>query len=257
MARKREKERENHERWLVSYADFITLLFAFFVVMFASSQADKGKAQQVSESVKKALEGERMPAALAAILGGTVGDKGNGDAMHHGPGGVEKAPDERIPLAELVPSLKVLTEELKPEIDSGQIHVSMQPRGLVVSFNQAALFPSGEDVISPDAYEGLEKVAAAINKLPNPVRLEGHTDSVPIRTARFRSNWELSAARSIALLELLSTRFGVPRMRMSIAGYAESAPVASNETEEGRARNRRADIVILNEQGVIAEPARQ
>jgi chemotaxis protein MotB len=132
----------------------------------------------------------------------------------------------------------------------------MQPRGLVVSFNQAALFPSGEDVISPDAYNGLEKVAAAINKIPNPVRLEGHTDSVPIRTARFHSNWELSAARSIALLELLSTRFGVSRQRMSIAGYADSAPVASNETEEGRAHNRRADIVILNEQGVIGEPAK-
>jgi len=132
----------------------------------------------------------------------------------------------------------------------------MQQRGLVVSFNQAALFPPGEDVISPDAYGGLEKVAAALNKLPNPVRLEGHTDSVPIRTARFHSNWELSALRSIALLELLSTRFGVPRARMSIAGYADSAPVASNDTDEGRARNRRADIVILNEQGVIAEPAK-
>ena len=257
MARKKEKERENHERWLVSYADFITLLFAFFVVMFASSQADKGKAQQVSDSVKKALEGDHMPAVLAAILGGTVGDKGTGNAMQHGPGGVVRAAaEEKQPLAELVPSLRILTEELKKEIESGQIQVSMQTRGLVVSFNQAALFPSGEDVISTDAYSGLEKVAAAINKLPNPVRLEGHTDSVPIRTARFHSNWELSAARSIALLELLSTRFGVPRMRMSIAGYAESAPVASNETEAGRARNRRADIVILNEQGVIAEPAK-
>jgi len=107
------------------------------------------------------------------------------------------------------------------------------------------------------AYEGLEKVAGAINKIPNPVRLEGHTDSLPIRTARFHSNWELSATRSIALLELLSTRFGVSRQRMSIAGYADSAPIASHETEEGRARNRRADIVILNEQGVMAEPARR
>ncbi|HEY7335467.1 MAG TPA: flagellar motor protein MotB [Bryobacteraceae bacterium] len=258
MARKRHKAHENHERWLVSYADFITLLFAFFVVMFAASQADKGKAQQVSDSVKKALEGEKMSAMLAAILGGTVGDTGKGNAMLRGPGGAQKAPEEKKaqPLAELVPSLKVLSEELKKEIESGQIKLNMQPRGLVVSFNQAALFPSGEDVISPDAYNGLEKVAAAINKIPNPVRLEGHTDSVPIRTARFHSNWELSAARSIALLELLSTRFGVSRQRMSIAGYADSAPVASNETEEGRAHNRRADIVILNEQGVIGEPAK-
>jgi chemotaxis protein MotB len=127
---------------------------------------------------------------------------------------------------------------------------------LVVSFNQAALFNPGEDVISADAYEGLEKVAAAIAKMPNPVRLEGHTDSKPISTVRFRSNWDLSAARSIAILELLSTKFGVPRNRLSIAGYADTAPIASNETEQGRARNRRADIVILNEQGVIAEPAK-
>jgi chemotaxis protein MotB len=112
-------------------------------------------------------------------------------------------------------------------------------------------------VISPDAYDGLEKVASAIDKISNPVRLEGHTDSTPINTARFHSNWDLSAARSIAILEILSNRWGVPRSRLSIAGYADTAPVASNETEEGRARNRRADIVILNEQGVIAEPAKQ
>jgi len=92
MARRRHKPHENHERWLVSYADFITPLFAFFVVMFAASQADKGKAQQVSESVKKALEGDRMSAMLAAILGGTVGDKGKGNAMLRGPGGANKRP---------------------------------------------------------------------------------------------------------------------------------------------------------------------
>jgi chemotaxis protein MotB len=260
MRRRNKNAHENHERWLVSYADFITLLFAFFVVMFASSQADKGKAQQMEESVKKALEGDRMAAAIAAILGGTIGDKGKGNALQHGPGGAEKASEEKSAekrVAELVPSLKVLTEELKKEIESGKIQINMEPRGLVVSFNQAALFPSGEDIISPEAYEDLEKIARAIHKLPNPVRLEGHTDSVPIRTPRFRSNWELSAARSIALVELLSSRFGVERERMSIAGYADIAPVASNETEEGRARNRRANIVILNEQGLIAEPARQ
>jgi chemotaxis protein MotB len=127
---------------------------------------------------------------------------------------------------------------------------------LVISFNQAALFAPGEDVISPEAYDGLKKVASAIAKLPNPVRLEGHTDSTPINTARFHSNWELSSARSIAILELLTNKFNVPRNRVSIAGYADTAPIASNDTEEGRARNRRADIVILNEQGVIGEPAK-
>lgn len=139
MPRKKEKPHENHERWLVSYADFITLLFAFFVVMFASSQADKGKAQQVSESVKRALEGDRMPAVVAAIFGGTIGDRGRGNAMQHGPGGAVKGKEfkeeKREQVAELVPSLKVLSDELKKEIESGQIQISMQQRGMVVSFN--------------------------------------------------------------------------------------------------------------------------
>jgi chemotaxis protein MotB len=261
MARKKKHpEHENHERWLVSYADFITLLFAFFVVMFATSQTDKGKAQQVSDSVKRALEGDKMTQVVAAILGGTVTDTGKGNAMMRGPGGArqsaETADKKDEKLAELLPSLKALSEELKKEIDAGRIQINMQARGLVISFNQAALFAPGEDVISPEAYEGLERVAAAIAKMPNPVRLEGHTDSTPINTARFHSNWELSAARSIAILELLTRKFSVPRGRLSIAGYADTAPVASNGTEEGRARNRRADIVILNEQGVLAEPAK-
>ena len=257
--RKRVPDHENHERWLISYADFVTLLFAFFVVMFATSQTDKGKAQQVSDSVKKALEGEKISTRLAAILGGTISDKGKGNAMMHGPGGAEKPvpekPDDRK-LAELVPSLKVLSEELKKEIESGRIQISMQPRGLVISFTQAALFPSGEDVISPEAYDGLEKVAAAIGKIPNPVRLEGHTDSMPIRTPRFHSNWELSAARSIALMEVLSGKFGVGQQRLSIAGYADTAPIASNNTQDGRARNRRVDMVVLNERGMIGEPVK-
>ena len=258
MARKKKHPaHENHERWLISYADFITLLFAFFVVMFASSQADKGRAAEVSESVKKALEGEKLKTVLQILWGGTVNDIGKGNAMMRGPGGAQKAPEkkEETKLAELLPSLKILSEELKKEIESGRINISMQQRGLVVSFNQAALFPSGEATVDQSSDEALRKVAAAIEKLPNPVRLEGHTDAVPINTARFHSNWELSAARSIAVMELLN-QFGVPRERMSIAGYADVAPVATNDTEEGRARNRRVDIVILNEQGVVAEPAK-
>src|ERR1700691_5828110 len=118
MARKKKiPERENHERWLVSYADFITLLFAFFVVMFATSQTDKGKAQQVSDSVKRALEGEKITQVIAAILGGTVSDTGKGNAMLRGPGGAAKPADEKRDqkLAELLPSLKILSEELKKE----------------------------------------------------------------------------------------------------------------------------------------------
>ena len=259
MARKKKApEAENHERWLISYADFITLLFAFFVVMFASSQTDKGKAQEVSDSVKKALDGEKLSSIIAAVLGGSADNVGKGNAMMRGPGGTKKSTEEKKAqkVAELVPSFQVLSEELKTEIASGRIKLNMEPRGLVVSFTQAALFPSGQDTISPDNYDALEKVAAAIAKIPNPVRLEGHTDSVPINTPRFRSNWELSAARSIALLELFTGKFGLPRERLSIAGYADNAPLASNDTEEGRAKNRRVDVVILSEQGMIGEPAK-
>jgi chemotaxis protein MotB len=251
---------ENHERWLISYADFITLLFAFFVVMFASSQADKSKAQQMSQAVKVAFERGTFVAQVNSILGGTVTDKGKGNIQMRGPGGEVKASppsnpkDIREKLVELIPSLQRLTTDLHKEIGEGKIQVSLEPRGLVISLKQAAFFPSGEDGVASDTFQSLGKVAEVIKKLPNPVRLEGHTDGIPIHNSRFRSNWELSAARSIAMLEILNTRFDVPRMQMAISGYAESKPVASNDTDEGRAQNRRVDILIMNEYGIQGEP---
>jgi len=264
VARKKPNpEHENHERWLVSYADFITLLFAFFVVMFASSQTDKARAQQVSESVKQALEKGGVSAAVREILGGTVDDKGKGNAMMKGPGGSQpKRKPEEAAQAELVPSMQYLTKALQAEIDQGQIEVHLEPRGLVVSLRQAAFFPSGGDTIDPKTYHSLDKIGATLHDLQNPVRLEGHTDSIPIHTARFRSNWDLSAARSIAMLDLFAERCGVAPQRLAVAGYADTAPVDSNDTEAGRAHNRRVDIVILAQQiamkpPVPAEPPRQ
>jgi len=260
MSKKKHPAHANHERWLVSYADFITLLFAFFVVMFATSQTDKAKAQQVSDSVKKALEGESFKSMVNVLLGGTIDTKGAGNAQMRGPGGAKETPkivEQKSPaqIVELLPSLKLLTKELEREIKAGKLQVSMGVRGITISFTQAALFPSGEDIIAPDTIPSIQKIARAITQVPNPVRMEGHTDAIPIHNSHFRSNWELSAARSIALLELL-VRFGEPRERMSIAGYAETAPVDNNETEPGRAKNRRVDIIILNETGVKGEPER-
>jgi chemotaxis protein MotB len=261
MSRKKHEAHENHERWLVSYADFITLLFAFFVVMFATSQTDKSKAQAqaVSDSVNKAIEGDSFKDVVRVILGGTVDNKGQGNAQKKGPGGVKRAvktdSSSKAQVVELLPSMEVLSKELEQEIKAGKLEVHMGPRGLTISFAQAALFPSGEDVISPETYQSIRKIAAAMNRIPNPARMEGHTDSVPIHNSRFRSNWDLSAARSIALLELLNSD-DVPRERLSIAGYADTAPVDDNETAEGRQKNRRVDIVILNETGVKGEPAR-
>jgi chemotaxis protein MotB len=272
MRKKKHPAHENHERWLVSYADFITLLFAFFVVMFATSQADKGKAKQVSESVKTAFESSKLTSVVASILGGTVDDKGSGNAQIKGPGGQkpknEKTKDlqdqeednkpPRVPPGEKpvdTIALRALSAELKKEIETGQIQVSMEARGLAVSFKEAAAFPSGTDEITPDVYPSIAKVAAVIKRISNPVRLEGHTDSIPIHNPRFKSNWDLSAARSISMLELLSNRFAIPRERMSVGGYAETAPADTNTTSEGRARNRRVDIIILNEVGLLGEPS--
>ena len=255
MARKkRAADHENHERWLVSYADFMTLLFAFFVVMFASSQTDKGKVQQVSASVKDALEKGGVAAAVHEILGGTVDDRGKGNAMMKGPGGSQpKLATEQDVVAELLPSLTHLTQALEQQIKAGEIEIHLEPRGLVVSLRQATFFPSGGDALDPDSLGSIDSIAAIIQKLPNAVRLEGHTDAVPIHTAHFRSNWELSAARSIAMLELLATRYKIPRDRMAIAGYADTMPKESNDTEEGRAHNRRVDVVILNQQVLVKD----
>jgi chemotaxis protein MotB len=215
----------------------------------------------MSEAVRDALQNDHMSAVVAAVLGGAVDKKGKGSAAMKGPGGTETSAQPRTEedkrqqqLAELLPSLEVLSSELDAEIRAGELQISMEDRGLVVSFAQAALFPSGEDVISTTAYTGIGKVAAAITRLPNPVRLEGHTDARPISTPRFHSNWDLSSARAIALLKILTERFGVPSNKMSVAGYADTAPVASNDTDAGRGRNRRVDIIVLNEQGMKGEP---
>jgi chemotaxis protein MotB len=266
MARKQQHpSHESHDRWLVSYADFITLLFAFFVVMFASSQADKSRAAQVSESVKGALEKGGMRAVVREILGGTVDDKGKGNAMMRGPGGEAKQktpPPDVVPkpttVVELTPSMKYLTKNLETEIKDGKIELKLTPRGLVISLREASFFPSGGEEIIPASYGTLGKIGHLLGTLPNPVLLEGHTDSIPIHTSRYRSNWDLSAARSIAMLEFLTTQLDLPHERFGIAGYADTHPIASNATPEGRAENRRVDVVILNQNAItFAVPGAQ
>jgi chemotaxis protein MotB len=248
LRRKRHPPHENHERWLVSYADFITLLFAFFVVMFATTHNDKNKPQQFSASVREALEHGQVGTALAAILG----KPGPGPAGKGSPAAPQ--PSHEPPRPDLVQSLSTLNQKLEPELATGKMQVRLEPRGLVISLRESAFFASGDDAVAPASYEILEKVAAVIQTLPNQVRFEGHTDARPIHTPRFRSNWELSTARSIAMLELFEKRFAVPRHRMAVAGYAENAPTDTNETDEGRARNRRVDVVLLAKEGESREP---
>jgi chemotaxis protein MotB len=250
---------ENHERWLISYADFITLLFAFFVVMFASSHADKKKAKEVSASVKEAIEQGSMPKALMDLLGRkrppeTDDARTAGDASA---AEIQKQDPALTAMAELVPSLEQLTDSLKSEIHSGKVSINMEPRGLVVSLKEAAFFPPAGDSIEAEAYPIIGKIADSALKLPNKILLEGHTDSTPINNGRFRSNWDLSAARAIAMLNVLAERFEVARERMSVSGYADNVPVSENETVEGRKKNRRVDVVFLNQFGVKSQPGRK
>ena len=260
MSRKaKPEEHANHERWLVSYSDFITLMFAFFVVMFASSQSDKSRAKQVSDSVTKALQEGSVTAVVAAVLGGTVDDKGVGNAMKKGPGGsktqLPKVSKDDLMVVDLLPSMTYLDQELKQEIASGKLQIRLEARGLIVSLTEAAFFGIGDDGVNPAAYSSIAKIAEAIKRLPNSVRLEGNTDSVPIHNSRFRNNWELSSARAIAMLELLTTRFDVSEYQLAVVGYADTHPIEDNDTEVHRLHNRRVDVVILSRTGTQAEPA--
>ena len=253
MARRPKHEHANHERWLVSYADFITLLFAFFVMLYSHSQMDRVQAARISQAFREALEEGRITHVLAKLLKNPPPAKPRAQL----PMEIPPAPPDPNGTIELLPSLKELQEKLKAEIHSGKVEVRMERRGLVISLKEASFFPPGGDAIQPQAMPVIENIAVELRRIPNPIRLEGHTDSTPIHNSRFRSNWELSAARGIAMLELFATRFSIPRERMAIAGYADTAPVATNETEQGRARNRRVDIVVLNETGTLGEPQSQ
>jgi chemotaxis protein MotB len=269
MARRNKKHppHANHERWIVSYADFVTLLFAFFVVMFATANADRGKASTVAAAVRAALDQGQVSDVVRALSNASDKIKGKQESSAMSqmassnterdltPDKEEHAARMARALLELLPSMELLEKELKPEIRKGTVELHMEPRGLAISFKQAAFFASGSSGLKQSSIPTIGKVGAALLKVPNEVRLEGHTDNIPIHNNQFNSNWDLSAARAIAVLEVLDRKFHVQRARMAIGGYADVAPIASNDTEEGRARNRRVDVVILSELGASAEPA--
>lgn len=248
----------NHERWLVSYADFITLMFAFFVVMFAASKSDQVKTKAVADAVENALRDEKIAAKLKIVLGGSLSKSnptGNADIVGLRDRKAKTSPTEK--LAELTPSFKQLTRDLEEDIQAGRIQINMEPRGLVISLKEGAFFNSGDDAVMKERYTSIGKLAKVVKAVPNPVRLEGHTDSRPVHNGRFTSNWQLSAARSIAVLEILRDRFAIPEARMAIVGYSDTLASDTNETEEGRARNRRVDLTILNDAASMGESTRK
>jgi chemotaxis protein MotB len=209
----------SHERWLVSYADFITLLFAFFVVLFATGQSDKRKKAELAESIHSAFS--QM---------GLFESHAKAESMDVRP---ESLPTMRQRLMDVA----------RPELDSGVIAIHDSPNGLVISLQEAGFFDSGSAAVRPVALPVLNRIAAILPDVP--LRIEGHTDDEPIHTPQFASNWELSSSRASSIARLLLYHDNVHAEEMSVAGYAEYHPVADNSTAEGRARNRRVDIVLL------------
>jgi chemotaxis protein MotB len=242
MPRRSKPKPENHERWLVSYADFVTLLFAFFVVMFATSHVDSQRMQQISEAYSAIMS--KDAGQLRAVMVTFAAQKEAAAAA-----AAAKDPDARrvLTMAEMQPVRKRVEQRLAPLIEGDKISLALTPRGLIISLRESGFFAPGQATFLAGAAGLLSEVGVVVAELPNqPVRMEGHTDRTPIQTARFPSNWELSTARAIAVLDLMVEQYDIDPHRVSVAGYGEHRPIAENTTPEGRAKNRRVDIAILS-----------
>jgi chemotaxis protein MotB len=245
LPKEKEPAQENHERWLVSYADFVTLLFAFFVVMFAHSNMDKDKVQKFAQQFQNYVERLPPPAKSPANTPPKVIPP------------VVTPTHEDLTMAEMKGSIEQLERDLLPEIQQGKIELSLQARGLIMSLRESAFFAPGEAELQPESLKTMTKVAEALTRIPGQIRLEGHTDNTPIRTEMYPSNWQLSAARAITVLRLLSGSYEVDADRLAAAGYGEFRPLVPNDTPENRAKNRRVDVVILTKDAAAMEPGEQ
>ncbi len=243
---KKHAEAVNHERWLISYADFITLLFAFFVVLYASSQVDQHKASNLAKAIEHAFQDLGMfqvsspQPPLTQTYGATTQPQSPQVVnSSHVAAGVNKLADE-------------LAAAFAPEIKARRIAVRATPEGTVISLRELGFFPSGSANLIPDSTHLLLRITANIKTKYFPVRVEGHTDDVPIHNDRFASNWELSSTRAVAVVEQIAA-YGLAPERLSAAGYAQFRPLVPNTSWKARALNRRVDIVVLNGLTPIAE----
>lgn len=245
MARRnKEEEHENHERWLVSYADFITLLFAFFVVMYAISSVNEGKYRVLSDSIA---------AAFRHIPGSSVGAMVEINPAAPLPVMIPfkkpqvtnlKSDPQREKNRELLRNkAKEITEALAPLVEQGQVRITEGALGITVEINASVLFDSGEARLQPTAVIALTAVGKILATTDFPITVEGHTDNVPINSLLYPSNWELSGARAASVVRLFIDN-GVDPRRLTAVGYADQRPVADNATPEGRQRNRRVAITI-------------
>lgn len=248
--RRHHEEHENHERWLVSYADFITLLFAFFVVLYATSQADLEKREEFQESIKHHLMGFGMGVGQGVGQGGVAADgAGEGQmARLFNPLRTDVFPPRGAGPAEVRDYIERKLDQGMSE-NSGETIAEIRHETLGVRIQLAAnkLFPSGSADLLASSAGALDALGQLLKESNRKLVIEGHTDSEPIRTELYPSNWELSAARATKVVRYLIARHQIPASRFTAIAYADQKPVAPNTTEENRARNRRIDILIVAE----------
>jgi chemotaxis protein MotB len=230
-------EKDNSERWLLTYSDLITLLLIYFIVLFSMSSVNAEKFSELSKS-------------LAIIFSGQVGRSGVLDGGRSViPGKQNLNPNKHMMNTE--EKIKRLIQQMGLQ---GKITTSQQMRGLVISVKDTVLFRQGSADMDSRAHDVVTEVGKILKDIPNSIRIEGHTDNVPIHTIKYYSNWELSTARATNVLHYLIESSGISPERLSAAGYGEFRPVVTNENDSGKAINRRVDIVVLNEEFEKFEP---
>ncbi|MBV8465043.1 MAG: flagellar motor protein MotD [Burkholderiales bacterium] len=251
MARRRKHDdHDNHDRWLVSYADFITLLFAFFVVMYAISQVNEGKYRVLSNSLTVAF---RKPDTAAQAISHTDPSGTNASFISLPFVNYQKERQAQELLRkqeEQQQQLKKTEGELKSDlaklIEQGQVNITENKRGVAIEVNASLLFPVGSATLDPKAIGVLTDISRKLSTGPNLIQIEGHTDNVPIASPQFPSNWELSAARAGTVVRLFEGN-GVNGNRLVAIGYGDNRPLASNDDPAGRAKNRRVTVQILTD----------
>ena len=238
--KKRPEKPENHERWLLTYSDLITLLMIFFVILYASSNIDTKKYKQISDSFKVGFGGGKQ-----------IVDTSDGTTDGIINSGVSTNEDNKTKDAAILEQAKLDKAQVEIDkliADSGlkdSITTSTEERGLVISFKDNIFFDSGKADIKSDMKGKLDSIAKILNKIDSYIRIEGHTDNLPIKTKEFNSNWQLSSMRAANVVDYMVTA-GMAPERLSAVGYGEYRPIVENNNKAAMSKNRRVDIVILN-----------
>ncbi|MBE9608559.1 flagellar motor protein MotD [Chitinilyticum piscinae] len=238
----RHDDHDNHERWLVSYADFITLLFAFFVVMYAISSVNEGKYRVLSDSLVTAFKQPPTSTKVIQLGNQTVmGAPPKAVALPAPPVPNQATAEQARKMQEMASKVKSSLDTL---IDQGKVKVTQSKRGIAVEISDSILFDTGRAELQAPSIDALTKLALLVKDTDNLIQIEGHTDNAPINSPQFPSNWELSGARAASVVRVFAAA-GVAPQRMVAIGYGEYRPMDSNDSPESRARNRRVTLNIL------------